>query len=335
MKAARVEAPHASVMILEVEDPLPGPGQVVIRVTASGVCGSDLHVVDGKLGRTKYPLTLGHEPAGIVHQIGEGVSRFREGDRVLLYPTTGCGTCMFCIGGKENLCPAARSYGFEFDGTDAEFALVPSERYLYPLRRLSDAEAAPLACAGVTAYHAIKNHVVGLAAPGDSVVVVGAGGLGHLAVQMLRALSPAHVMVVDTREEKLELAKSLGAEDIMSPSEFGRLTDAARKSRVAAVIDTVGSDQTLSLGFDTLGTGGRLVVLGAAGGSLNYSGPDAKDRMVAGPILGSLTEMRETLELAEQGLVRVVHRDFPLEKVNEVLAMVRGGQVTGRAVLIP
>jgi len=323
------------VTVEDVAEPEPGPRQVVVKITASGVCRSDLHIVEGALQRTRYPLTLGHEPAGYVHAVGKEVDNFSVGDKVLVYPTQGCGTCRYCLEGKDSLCHRAESFGFEKDGSHAEYLLVDSGRYLFRLGRLGAAEAAPLSCAGITVYHAIKNHVVGFASPGDYVVVIGAGGLGHIAVQILSGLTATRIIAVDVQDSKLELMRRLGADYVVNTKAAESTLRQIGSDRIAAVLDIVGSDETLRLGYESLGTSGHMVVLGAAGGTLKYSGPDGKDRIIGGPIIGSLTDMRETIELAESGIIRMVHKEFPLAMVGDVLNKLKRGEIEGRAIVEP
>lgn len=335
MKAARVRSASSGVVLEDVKEPEPGPHQIVVKVVASGVCRSDLHIVEGALQRTKYPLTLGHEPAGYVHEVGKEVDGFSEGEKVLVYPTQGCGRCRYCIEGRESLCSRAESFGFEKDGSHAEYLLVDSGRYLFPMERIQPAEAAPLSCAGITVYHAIKNHVLNVAAPGDYVVVIGAGGLGHIAVQILSELTAAKIIAVDAKESKLDLMKKLGADYVVSAGEAESTLRQVGSDRIATVLDIVGSDETLRLGFESLGVGGHMVVLGAGGGVLKYSGPDAKGRIITGPIIGSLTDMRETLDLAELGTIKMVHSEFPLGAISEVLNRLKEGSIEGRAIVEP
>lgn len=335
MKAARVRSPTSGIIIEDVAEPEPGPHQIVVRITGSGVCRSDLHIVEGALERTRYPLTLGHEPAGYVHAVGKEVDNFSKGEKVLVYPTQGCGTCRYCIEGKDNLCHRAEAVGFEKDGSHAEYLLVDSGRYLFRLEHLQAAEAAPLSCAGITVYHAIKNHVMGFASPGDYVVVIGAGGLGHIAVQILAGLTATRIIVVDEKDSKLDLMRKLGVNYVVNSKDAGSALRRIGSDRIAAVLDIVGSDETLRLGYESLGTSGHLVVLGAAGGTLRYSGPDAKDRIIGGPIIGSLTDMRETIELAELGIIKMNHHEFPLGMVGDVLNRLKQGDIEGRAIVEP
>src|SRR3989442_10096620 len=176
MKAARLQSPRKSVKIVEVDDPDPGPGQVVVKVVSSGVCHSDLHIAKGEFASVEYPITLGHEPAGTIYNVGDRVRDLRIGQPVLVYPGVGCGHCWFCLRGEENNCEDGRFFGFDQDGAYAEYLLVESPRYLFPIPGLSTDEAAPLACAGITAYHAVKAQALPVLHPEDYAVAIGIGG---------------------------------------------------------------------------------------------------------------------------------------------------------------
>ena len=336
MKAARIKGPRRPVVFEEVEDPSPGPGQVVVRIAASGVCHSDLHIAMGDFKGIRYPLTLGHEPAGYVHRTGRGVKNVREGDAVLVYIARGCGKCWSCRRGAENECGEMEVIGFDRDGCHAEYLLVDSERYLFPIQGLNINEAAPLACAGITAYHAVKAKALGHLNPDDYVAVIGVGGLGHIALQLLKKLGPARIVAIDRTEEKLRQARKLGADYVLM---YGRGMNAEvrsiAKSGLAVVIDFVGSSSTLSESYDMLKTGGRLVIVGAAGGRLRVQSGSTSSREVHGSILGSLHEMQEVIDLARNRVFRTVTKAYPLDGIKEVLRLLRQGRMEGRAVLRP
>src|SRR2546425_11507146 len=156
MKVARLAGPRKPFAIVDGDRPEPRPGEVVVKIVASGVCHSDLHIAKGEFASVKYPITLGHEPAGTIRDVGGDVKDLKKGQPVLVYPGSGCGRCWFCLQGEENHCENGRFFGFDQDGAYAEYLLVESSRYLFPIPGLSTDEAAPLACAGITAYHAVK-----------------------------------------------------------------------------------------------------------------------------------------------------------------------------------
>jgi D-arabinose 1-dehydrogenase-like Zn-dependent alcohol dehydrogenase len=336
MKVARLQGPRKPLKVVEVEDPEPGPGEVVVKVSSSGVCHSDLHIAKGEFASVKYPVTLGHEPAGTIHDLGEAVKDLKKGQRVLVYPGIGCGRCWFCLRGEENHCENGRFFGFDQDGAYAEYLLVESPRYLFPIPGLSIDEAAPLACAGITAYHAVKAKALPVLHPEDYVVVIGVGGLGHIAIQLLKKLSMCPIVAVDVRRQSLLLAEKLGADHtILAGKDLARQVRKVTMKGVGAVIDFVGSTSTLTASYAMLRACGRVVVVGAAGGSLKMDAGSTNGREVHGSILGSRSEMQELIELATRKQFKVIVKAYPLEQVNEVLKMVEEGRITGRAVLKP
>ncbi len=336
MKAARLQSPRKPLKIVEVDDPEPGPGEVVVKVVSSGVCHSDLHIAKGEFASVKYPIILGHEPAGTIHDVGEAVKDLKKGQHVLVYPGIGCGRCWFCLQGEENHCENGKFFGFDQDGAYAEYLLVESPRYLFPIPGLSTDEAAPLACAGITAYHAVKAHALPVLHPGDCVVIIGVGGLGHIAIQLLKKLSTCPIVAVDVKRQSLLLAEKLGADHtILAGKDLARQVRKTAKRDVGAVIDFVGSTPTLTASYAMLRACGRVVAVGAAGGSLKMDAGSTNGREVHGSILGSLGEMQELIELAMRKQFKVIVKAYPLEQVNEVLKMVEEGRITGRAVLKP
>lgn len=336
MKAARLKGPRKPLEIVELHDPEPRPGEVVVKIASSGVCHSDLHIANGEFKGVKYPITLGHEPAGYVHDIGSGVRNLAKGDPVLVYAGTVCGRCAYCLRGEENYCESGEFFGFDHDGADAEYLLVKSPRYLFPIRGLSTDEACPLACAGITAYHAVKAEALPVLRPEDYVVVIGVGGLGHIGIQLLKRLSPSQIIAVDSRKESLALAEKLGADHTILPgrhlsSQILRVS----KKKVGVVIDFVGSNRTLAPSYEILRPGGRLVLVGEAGGSFKIAASSTIGREVHGSVYGSLNEMREVVDLARRKQFKVMVKTYPLREVNGVLKTLEEGRIVGRAVLNP
>jgi D-arabinose 1-dehydrogenase-like Zn-dependent alcohol dehydrogenase len=336
MKVARLAGPRKPFAIVDTDRPEPGPGEVVVKIVASGVCHSDLHIARGEFESVKYPITLGHEPAGNVYEVGEGVTGLRKGQPVIVYPARGCGRCWFCLLGEENHCEDGKFIGFDQDGGYAEYLLVESPRYLFPLSGLSLDEGAPLGCAGITAYHSVKAKALPVLHAGDYVVVIGVGGLGHIAIQLLRKMSTCSIVAVDVRRRSLSLAEKLGSDQtVLAGKNLATQVRRVAKEGVGAVIDFVGSTSTLTASYEMLRAGGRLVVVGAAGGHLKMDSGSTNGREVHGSISGSLTEMSELMELARQKQFKVVVKPYPLEQVNEVLKMLEEGRIEGRAVLKP
>jgi D-arabinose 1-dehydrogenase-like Zn-dependent alcohol dehydrogenase len=336
MKVARLAGPRKPFAIVDAETPEPGSGEVVVKIVASGVCHSDLHIARGEFEAVRYPITLGHEAAGNVYEVGDGVTGLKKGQPVIVYPGRGCGRCWFCLRGEENHCEDGKFIGFDQDGGYAEYLLVESPRYLFPLSGLSLDEAAPLGCAGITAYHAVKAKALPVLHTGDFVVIVGVGGLGHVAIQLLKKMSTCSIIAVDVRRRSLSLAEKLGSDQtVLVGKNMVAQVRRVAKNGVGAVIDFVGSTSTLTASYEMLRAGGRLVVVGAAGGHLRMDSGSTNGREVHGSISGSLTEMKELMELARRNQFRVVVKAYPLEQVNDVLKMLAEGRIEGRAVLKP
>lgn len=329
----------------DVAEPEPGPGQVVIRVAAAGACHSDLHLMhDFEEGVVPWspPFVLGHENAGYVDQLGPGVSGFEVGQPVAVYGPWGCGVCRRCRHGFENYCENAGALpysggGLGTDGGMAPKMLIPSARFLVPLEGLDPIQAAPLTDAGLTPYHAIKRSLPKLV-PGSTAVAIGVGGLGHLGVQILAATSPATVIAVDTRDEALDLAKRSGATHAVrsGPDAAAAIRDLTQGQGADAVFDFVGTDDTLALGAATSRVLGDLTIVGIGGGSLGigfFSIP--YEVSVATTYWGSLPELMEVIKLAEAGHVRAEISRFSLEGAPGAYEALRGGEVQGRAVVVP
>ena len=341
MKALRLTRWGKPAELCEVSVPEAGPGQVVIKIAGAGVCHSDLHVMDWPEGQMpwKLPFTLGHENAGHVHAIGAGVTGVREGDAVLLYGPWGCGRCHPCHLGRENYCERAAELvasggGLGLDGGMAEYMLVPSPRFLVPLGKLDPVKAAPLTDAALTPYHAIRSSPID---PGACAVVIGAGGLGQMAIQLLLATTGARVIAVDKDRGKLDSARALGAVPVPS-DEAAAKAIRGETGGVGAelVLDLVGSAATLELGAKALHSEGRLVIVGLAGGALPVSFFGVPyGAQVATSYWGTLPELMEIVELAQAGRIRMDVETFPLSRVSEAYDRLRRGQIRGRAVIVP
>lgn len=311
---------------------------MLIRVAGAGVCHSDLHIRSGEFPLPpgfEMPLTLGHENAGYVEAVGPDVQRVKRGDAVAVWGGRGCGSCRICRQGDEQCCNIAL---WVAAGGYAEFMHVPSERFLVKLDGLDPIAAAPLADAGLTPYRAIKKSLPYLY-PGAAVAVLGIGGLGHMAMQILRALTPStRVIAVDVSEDRLEAATQLGASDVVdargdAAAEIVRLTGG---EGAQAVIDLVGSDASLRTAAAATGRKGIIVLVGLAGGTLPYSFLGMRSECtVTSSYWGSYDEFEEVLALARGGSIRATVRRYSLDQVNEALDSLARGQVQGRAVVTP
>ncbi|MGD1090436.1 MAG: zinc-dependent alcohol dehydrogenase [Bryobacteraceae bacterium] len=336
MRAAILREIGKPVEIQEVATPTPGPGEVLIRVEACGVCHSDLHLAEGDWDLlkpiTKIPLILGHEVAGVVVELGEGVTELKVGDRVgVPWIHWTCGQCEFCREGRETLCLKQKITGCMVDGGFAEFLTAPATHAARLPASLSMAEAAPLLCAGLTVYRAMKASAV---APGERLAVFGVGGLGHLAIQIARAKGIS-VAAVDVSDDKLELAKSLGAEWTINAA-----TEAVHK-RVRAIggahvaMVTSASSAAYETALRCLRRGGTLAVVGMAAEPFKVSAVSlisGETRIVASAV-GTREDLRELFELVERYPIRCKIEARSLEDLPQIFEELKRGAVLGRIVL--
>jgi len=339
MRAVQLVDWRAQPELREVERPSPGAGQVLVKVDAVGLCHSDVHVMDWPPGTFTWelPMTLGHETAGTVAALGPGASGVAVGDPVLVYGPWGCGSCAQCARGSDNLCQVRRACGLGFDGGLADYVVVPSPRYLVSRGELSAAQAAPLTDAGLTPYHALKSQLWRLI-PGSSVVVIGVGGLGHIAVQLVRELSPSRIVAIDVREHALDLARQVGAHATLNASalEPEDLRAETGGSGADLVLDFVGSDRTLRLGASVLALGGHVSVIGLDGSSFPCGVGEVPLEWSAGrPSWGTLPELHEVVALARAGLIEVEVEELSLAEAIEGYERLRRGGATGRLVVVP
>jgi propanol-preferring alcohol dehydrogenase len=348
MRALRLPNWKSEPELVEVDQPTPGPGQVVVRIGGAGACHSDLHVMhEFEPGVVPWnpPFTLGHENAGWVHALGDGVTGLTEGQPVAVYGPWGCGTCARCRVGIDPYCENVAEApvpggggGLGLDGGMAEYMLVPHSRHVVPLPEgLDPVHAAPLTDAGLTPYHAIRRSWAKLG-PTSTAVVIGVGGLGHVGVQILKATTAARVIAVDTREEALKLGTECGADLAMLSGE-----DTAREIRRATggrgadvVLDFVGVDPTLSLGAAAARTVGDLTIVGIGGGTLPVSYFSVPYEVsIQTTYWGSRPELIEVLELGARGLVKPRSTTFRLDEAVDAYRKMRDGTLEGRAVVVP
>ena len=349
MRALRLQEWKSEPRLVELPDPEPGPGQVVVRIGGAGACHSDLHLMhefDASVGLPwGPPFTLGHENAGWVHAIGDGVSSVAVGDAVAVYGPWGCGRCARCQVGIETLCenPLAAPVpsgggGLGLDGGMADLMLVPDARHLVPLPgELEPVHAAPLTDAGLTPYHAVRRSWAKLP-PGSTALVIGVGGLGHLGVQILKATTAARVFAVDTRDEALELAERCGADRVFRPGDA--TVDAVRAATggrgADVVLDFVGAEGTLALGAAVARQMGDLTIVGLAGGALPVSFFGVPYELsIQSTYWGSRPELVEVLDLGARGLLTPTVTTFPLAEAGDAYRLLADGKLEGRAVVVP
>lgn len=342
VRAARLHAYGEPLVIEHVPEPEPGPGQVIVKVEGAGFCHSDLHVMDGEIRvLPRMPLTLGHENAGVVQSVGDGVRTVRPGDPLAVYGGWGCGNCDFCVTGREQLCAAPRWVGLsDFDGGYAELLLVPHERYVVRLQSIEPKVAAPLTDAALTPYRAIKR-ALGFIEPDHPILVIGAGGLGQYGIKILRLITGAPIVVVDVAEEKLQIAKEYGAThalDARDPEVREQILHLGGGTGVTASFDFVGTDSTLALAFDVTRSGGKVTQLGLGGGEARVKLFESLPFEVCyeGTLWGTIKELREVIGLAESGRLTPIGLEFePLERINDVYDRLKAGKVPGRVVITP
>jgi len=355
MKSFQVADFNAPLQEVDAPTPQPSGTQVLLKVKAAGVCHSDLHIWEGgyDLGHGRKPLslkdrgvslprTMGHESVGEVLALGPDAKAdnagLKVGDVVLVYPWLGCGKCDTCVGGDENMCAIKpNAIGVYCDGGYADHMTVPHPKYLINLEGLDPVTAAPYACSGVTTYSALKKVEKDFNTP---IVIFGAGGLGLMALSLLKAMGGKGAIVVDIDARKREAAMAAGALATVD----GKATDAleqltkAAGGPIRAVIDLVGNAATAQLGFDCLSKGGKLVIVGLFGGGAPWALPliPIKAITIQGSYVGNLRETKELLDLVRtRKIAPIPVTTMPLAQANQALLDLQKGKLVGRAVLTP
>jgi alcohol dehydrogenase, propanol-preferring len=332
MKAAVLHQAGSPLTVEQVEKPAPGAGEVLIQMKACGVCHTDLHLAAGEWRLPKLPLVLGHEAVGVVEAVGSGVANFKAGDRAgipWVYST--CGVCEYCTTDREPLCPTVVVTGFMVDGGFAEYVKVPASHAVAVPPDLSFVDAAPLYCAALTSYRALK--VSGIRV-GETVAVWGVGGLGHYAVQIAKIMG-ARVVAVDIDSAKLDLARELGADVAVD----ARREDADEKVKslggAHVVVNLASTSEAIAQGFRALRRGGTLVLVGLPAGkfTLPILGTVAKGIRILTSAVGTRQDLREVLTLAAAGKIRSIAETARLDQINDVFDRIRRGSIKGRVVL--
>ena len=334
MQAAVVHAYGQPLRIEEVKVPLPGPGQILVKIQASGVCHTDLHAADGDWPvRPPLPFIPGHEGVGYVAAVGSGVTHVKEGDRVgVPWLYSACGCCEHCLTGWETLCASQQNTGYSVNGGYAEYVLAdPNYVGLLP-DSVGFAEIAPILCAGVTVYKGLK--VTG-ARPGQWVAISGIGGLGHVAVQYARAMG-LHVAAIDVDESKLELARQLGASlcinaRTQNPVEVIQRDIGGAHGVLVTAVSTSAFNQAIGMARRH----GSVVLVGLPPGEFPTPIFDVvlKAISISGSIVGTRADLQEALDFAAEGLVKATIHTGKLENINQILDQLRAGQIEGRVVL--
>ncbi len=338
MKAVRYHGPRRPLALEEIEDPVAGPGEVLVRITAAAMCHTELHFESGLLDLGVAPLTLGHEIVGRVEEVGEGVDPARRGERVVLYYYLGCGRCRHCRAGDEQLCPQLTAeYGFISDGGYAELAVVPERNAVALPDAISDVDAAPIGCGVTTAVHAAK--LAALAAD-EWAVIYGVGGVGFGLVQLARARG-ARPIAVGRTPAKLAKAAELGAEvtiDAAAGSVGERVKEATGGRGADVVFECVGSAESMAEASAALGRRGRLVFIGYSEASFTVHPIQLVvfEQRVLGSVGATLQDLYEAIDVVERGVVRtVVDRTLPLSAFEEGLRAIEKRLPVGKIVLLP
>jgi NAD+-dependent secondary alcohol dehydrogenase Adh1 len=351
MKAARLHAYHESLRLDQVDEPkATDPFDVVVKIGAAGLCRTDLHIQEGQWAeksQVALPYTPGHENAGWVHEVGSGVTNVAVGDTVIVHPFITCGLCRACRAGDDMHCAGGSFPGINRDGGFAELLLTSARSVVKLDPSLEPASIAALADAGLTAIHAVKKAVPVLGA-GTKVVVIGAGGLGHIGIQCLRAYTPAEIIVVDPNEKALALAGELGADhtvkvDTQRTSSSGtggshvdtvkELTDGRGAQ---AIIDFVGENGAVEDGVAMIEDGGFYYVIGY-GQNIDIPTIDVISREISfiGNLVGTYVDLQDLMTLTAQGRVTLHTTTYPLDAINDAMADLDQGRLQGRGILIP
>jgi NAD+-dependent secondary alcohol dehydrogenase Adh1 len=339
MRVAVLREYHRPLELVDAPVPEPTkPRDVLVRIGGAGVCATDLHAMEGLMepAGVRLPRVLGHENAGWIEAVGSDVTTVSTGDAVLVYPPYSCGLCVPCRRGNDMHCERHDFTGLSVDGGFAEYVLV-DERSLVKLPPgVEPVAIAPHADAGLTAYHAVRRlkHLLG---PGTTAVVTGVGGVGHIALQLVRELASSSVIAVDTDERRRRLAGELGADHVVDRVDAADAVRDLTGGRGADVVfDFVGTDATHAGSLAMLARGGTYSVIGYGGEiSCQSASLVVAEQAIVGNLVGSWIDLWELVQLHAAGRVRLVSETHPLDSVNEVLERLRDGDITGRAVLIP
>jgi NAD+-dependent secondary alcohol dehydrogenase Adh1 len=342
MKAARLHAYHDPLKVDEVDEPkITGPLDVIVKIGAAGLCRTDLHIQEGQWAEksgVQLPYTPGHENAGWIHEIGAGVTNVQVGDTVIVHPFITCGLCRACRLGDDMHCENGSFPGINRDGGFAEYLLTSARSVVKLDPSLQPHEIAALADAGLTAIHAVKKAIPVLGA-GSKCVVIGAGGLGHIGIQCLKAYTPTEIIVVDPSEKALELARELGADQtvkVEGRSHIETVQELTDGKGAEAIIDFVGEKGAVEDGVDMIQDGGFYYVIGY-GQNIDIPTIDVISREISfiGNLVGTYVDLQDLMTLTAQGKVTLHTSTYPLDAINDAMADLDNGRLQGRGILVP
>ncbi|MBO0787153.1 MAG: NAD(P)-dependent alcohol dehydrogenase [Actinobacteria bacterium] len=341
MKAVRLHGYHQQPVVEDVPEPvISGPLDVIVKIGGAGVCRTDLHIIEGQWAAAmgpELPYTLGHENAGWVHEVGSAVSNVAVGDTVILHPTPTCGLCRACRAGDDMHCEQSWFPGLSHDGGMAEYLLTSARTCIKLNPQTRPQDVAALADAGITAYHAVRK-ALPLLYPGTTCVVIGAGGLGHIGIQCLAALTATRIIVVDRNPDALKLAEQLGAQHtvIADGSQVAAVRELTDGAGAHVVLDFVAEQGAEQDGWEMTGRAGSYFVIGY-GGTVTVPTLDiiSTERNIIGNIVGTYNELAELMALAQGGKVTLHTRTYPLADAAEAVADLDAGRIRGRAILVP
>ena len=349
MKAAQIIEPNEPLKIVNIDKPKSTGNQVLIKVKSTGVCHSDLHLWEGGYDTgdgfmkvtdrgVKFPVTPGHEIVGTVEECGDSVQDLNVGDLVLVYPWIGCEECPTCKKGDTNLCESPQSLGVFQNGGYAETVLVPDYRFTAKIDGLDPNGAASLACSGLTAYTAVKKALVNNP---ENILIVGAGGLGLMGVQIANALTKSNIICADLDDQKLNSAKELGATHIINtkqPDATKKIMSICNEKGVDSIIDFVNAPPTVKMDLSLIRKRGNIVLVGLFGGSVELPlvSIPLKAITIQGAYTGNYNDMIELIKLAQDGIIKpIVSKHYTLDEANTALEDLKNRKIIGRAVINP
>ncbi|MGZ4532016.1 MAG: NAD(P)-dependent alcohol dehydrogenase [Mycobacteriaceae bacterium] len=341
MRAIQVVGYHKNLEMRDIPEPtVTGPLDVIVKIGGAGVCRTDLHILEGQWKEKSgvaLPYTIGHENAGWVHAVGDSVTNVKVGDKVILHPIVTCGLCRACRFGDDVHCEQSLFPGIDTDGGYAELLKTTARSVVRIDDSLEPADVAALADAGLTAYHAAAK-AARILHPGDRCVLIGAGGLGHIGVQVMKALSAAELIVVDRNADAVKLAESIGADHgvVADGTHVDKVLELTNGQGAEAVIDFVGEGGATSEGVRMLRRAGSYYVVGY-GENINVPTIDIISTEInfIGNLVGSYNDLQELMVLAAQGKVTLHTTKYPLEKFQQAIDDLGAGKVRGRAILVP